>query len=93
MAKGGGIFLKDQEHERLVKEREEAERDALSRVPEDKRDWFRKQLLPAQPQGRACLDPCSGIRQEIAFRECFVAPPTQCSRVLPPAKYSCTATN
>lgn len=51
MAKGRGGFLKDQEHERLVKEREEAERDAISRVPEDKRDWFSKLMRTAQWSG------------------------------------------
>jgi pyruvate,water dikinase len=50
MAKGGA-FLMDQEHERMRKEREEAERDAISRVPADKRDWFQKLMRTAQWSG------------------------------------------
>jgi hypothetical protein len=36
MAKGGA-FLMDREHDRMRREREEAERDVISRVPEDKK--------------------------------------------------------
>jgi phosphohistidine swiveling domain-containing protein len=50
MAKGGA-FLMDREHDRLVKEREEAERDVLSRVPKDKKDWFGKLMRTAQWSG------------------------------------------
>jgi pyruvate,water dikinase len=50
MAKGG-MFAIDEEHKRFVKEREEAERDILSRVPKDKRDWFRKLMIVAQWAG------------------------------------------
>jgi len=47
----GKAFIMDQEHERLTREREEAEKDVLSRVPEDKRDWFRKLMITAQWAG------------------------------------------
>jgi len=51
MAKGRGAFLKDQEQGRLIKEREEAEKDALSRVPETNREWFGKLMRTAQWSG------------------------------------------
>lgn len=47
----GGEFLMDQEHDRLVKEREEAEREVLSRVPDDTRAWFEKLMRTAQWAG------------------------------------------
>tara|TARA_B100000315_G_scaffold260042_1_gene318942 strand:- start:1916 stop:3607 length:1692 start_codon:yes stop_codon:yes gene_type:complete len=50
MAKGGA-FLMDQSYERLVKEREKTEKDVLSRVPSDKRDWFQKLMKAAQWSG------------------------------------------
>lgn len=50
MAKGGG-FIMDEKYERLVKEREEAEKSVVSRVPRDKRDWFQKLMKAAQWSG------------------------------------------
>jgi phosphohistidine swiveling domain-containing protein len=50
MAKGGG-FLMDEEHGRLVREREEAEKDVLSRVPSAKKEWFGKLMKAAQWSG------------------------------------------
>jgi phosphohistidine swiveling domain-containing protein len=47
----GEAFLVDREHGHLAKAREEAERDILSRVPEDKRDWFHKLMRTAQWAG------------------------------------------
>jgi len=51
MARGGAYFL-DEERERLAKEREEAERDVLSRVPVEKREWFAKLMKAAPWAGR-----------------------------------------
>lgn len=48
----GGLFVLDQERERLTKERAEVEKDFLSRVPLDKRDWFAKLMKATQWQGR-----------------------------------------
>jgi phosphohistidine swiveling domain-containing protein len=48
----GGLFVLDRERERLVKEREEVEKDLLSRVPADKRGWFEKLMKATQWQGR-----------------------------------------
>jgi pyruvate,water dikinase len=50
MAKGGG-FTMDEEYKRLVKERENVEKDVLSRVPSDKRDLFQKMMKAAQWAG------------------------------------------
>lgn len=47
----GEAFVMDQEHERLAKAREEAERGILSRVSEDKKDWFHKLMRTAQWAG------------------------------------------
>ena len=51
MAKGGAFVL-DQKRERLARERAEVERDLLSRVSADKRDWFEKLMKAAQWAGR-----------------------------------------
>lgn len=47
----GGTFPRAQAQERLRKERAEAEREALSRIPEDKREWFGKLMRGAQWAG------------------------------------------
>lgn len=47
----GGAFAVDEKFERLVKERGEAEKELLSRVPEDKREWFEKLMKCAQRSG------------------------------------------
>jgi len=44
----GGVFAIDKDRERKVKEREEAGRDFLSRVPDEKRDWFKKLMRGAE---------------------------------------------
>jgi len=44
----GGPYILDQERERLAKQREEAEKDVLSRVPVDKREMFEKAMRSAQ---------------------------------------------
>ena len=48
----GGSFTLDRERERLARERAEVERDLLSRVSSDKRDWFEKLMKAAQWAGR-----------------------------------------
>ena len=50
MAKGGG-FTMDEEYNRLVKEREETEKEVLSRVPGAKREWFKTLMKAAQWSG------------------------------------------
>ena len=47
----GGAFTVDAKFERLVKEREEAEKELLSRVPEEQREWFAKLMKCAQRSG------------------------------------------
>lgn len=47
IAKGGNLRL-DSEHNRLVRERKETEKDALSRVPDTQRNWFEKLMRTAQ---------------------------------------------
>lgn len=44
----GGVFAVDEVRQRVVKEREEAERNLLSRVPYEKREWFEKLMRGAQ---------------------------------------------
>jgi len=51
MAKGG-VFVLEQERERLSREREEVEKEILSRVSADKREWFEKLMRAAQWAGR-----------------------------------------
>jgi phosphohistidine swiveling domain-containing protein len=51
MAKGGAYFI-EKERQRLVKERKEAEKEVLSRVPVDKRGWFEKLMKAAPWAGR-----------------------------------------
>lgn len=46
--KKGGSFDLDETRERLVKEREEATRELMQRVPEEQRDWFLALLTLAQ---------------------------------------------
>ncbi len=48
----GGVFVLDQEQQRLSREREEIEKDVLSRVPEVKREMFEKLLKASQWVGR-----------------------------------------
>jgi len=48
----GGEFDLDREREILAKEREEAEREVLARIPADQRDWFQALLSIAQKAGR-----------------------------------------
>jgi pyruvate,water dikinase len=50
MAKGG-VFTMDQERTLLVREREKAEKEILSRVPQDKRSLFEKLMRAAQWAG------------------------------------------
>ena len=50
MAKGG-VFIRDQAQQQLRKNRAEAEKEILSRVPEDKREWFEKLMRSAQWSG------------------------------------------
>jgi pyruvate,water dikinase len=52
----GGVFAIDRERERVVKEREEAEGDFLSRVPYEQKDWFGKLMRGAQWLGAYELD-------------------------------------
>ena len=52
----GGVFAIDKERQRVVKEREEAERDFLSRVPYEQREWFGKLMRGAQWLGAYELD-------------------------------------
>ena len=47
----GGVFTRDQALQRLAKEREEAEKEVLSRIPEDKREWFGKLMKAAHWSG------------------------------------------
>ena len=47
----GGLFIRDQAQQRLRKEREKAEKEVLSRIPEDKREWFEKLMKAAQWSG------------------------------------------
>jgi pyruvate,water dikinase len=47
----GGAFVLDEERVQLAKEREEAEREALAKIPADKRDWFGKLMRSAQQCG------------------------------------------
>lgn len=47
MAKGGE-FTPDVERERLTKEREQAERELMAKVPTEQREWFGKLLKVAQ---------------------------------------------
>jgi phosphohistidine swiveling domain-containing protein len=51
MAKGGAYFL-EEERQRLAEEREESERDVLSRIPVEKREWFEKLMRAAPWAGR-----------------------------------------
>ncbi len=51
MAKGGAFVL-DAERERLTREREEAEKEVISRVPAGSREMFEKLLRGAQWAGR-----------------------------------------
>jgi pyruvate,water dikinase len=47
----GGVFIRDQALQRSREERAEAEKEILSRVPEDKREWFEKLMKAAQWSG------------------------------------------
>ncbi len=47
----GGAFAVDVEFERLVRERGEAEKEVLSRVPGEQREWFEKLMRCAQRSG------------------------------------------
>jgi pyruvate,water dikinase len=47
IAKGGGFSL-DAERQRLAKEREEAEKEVMAKVPSEQRDFFEKLLRVAQ---------------------------------------------
>ncbi len=47
----GGVFAVDREFERLKAEREEAEKELLSRVPIEQREWFEKLMRCAQRSG------------------------------------------
>ena len=47
----GGAFVRAQAQQRLRKERAEAEKEVLSRLPEDKREWFDKLMRAAQWAG------------------------------------------
>jgi phosphohistidine swiveling domain-containing protein len=44
-------YRPDEERERLIKKREEAERRVIERIPEGKRDWFRVLLKAGQKAG------------------------------------------
>ncbi len=44
----GGVFALDEEQKRLARQREEVEKDVLSRVPAEKREMFEKLLRAAQ---------------------------------------------
>lgn len=44
----GGAFVLKEERERLARERAELEKDVLSRLPQDKREWFEKLMRGAQ---------------------------------------------
>ncbi len=48
----GGTFILDEERQRLVEEREQAEKDVLSHVPSEKREMFEKLMRGAQWCGR-----------------------------------------
>jgi pyruvate,water dikinase len=48
----GGVFTLDVARQRLVKEREEAEKEVLAKVPAQQRDWFDKLLRVAQKSSR-----------------------------------------
>ncbi len=50
MAKGG-VFVLEQEREQMARERQEVERDILSRVPAEKKGWFEKLMRAAQWAG------------------------------------------
>jgi pyruvate,water dikinase len=47
----GGVFAADMEFERLVKEREEAEKKVISQVPTEQKEWFEKLMRCAQRAG------------------------------------------
>jgi pyruvate,water dikinase len=44
----GGVFALDVERERLTREREEAEREVLAKIPVEQREWFEKLMRVAQ---------------------------------------------
>ena len=44
----GGVFVLEQARARLTKEREEAEKETLSRIPEERREWFAKLMRSTQ---------------------------------------------
>jgi pyruvate, water dikinase len=50
LAKGGG-FIMDEEFQRLVKEREETEKEVVAKVPTSKREWFQALMKAAQWAG------------------------------------------
>ena len=47
----GGVFTLDAERERLVKVREEAEKEVLSKVPSEQKDWFTALMRVGQKCG------------------------------------------
>lgn len=52
----GGVFIRDQALQRLAKERAEAEKEVLSRISEDKREWFGKLMEAAHWAGIVAED-------------------------------------
>ena len=49
--KKGGEFDLDKQREKAIKEREEAEREILSKIPDEQKEWFAKLLKVAQKAG------------------------------------------
>ena len=47
----GGVFAVDMGFDRFVKEREEAEKEVISRVPTEQKEWFEKLMNCAQRAG------------------------------------------
>jgi pyruvate,water dikinase len=47
----GGVYSLDEKREGVVKEREEAEKEILAKVPAGQRDWFEKLMKAAQMAG------------------------------------------
>jgi pyruvate,water dikinase len=48
----GGVFTPDEDREQLVKERGEAEKEVLAKVPVEQGEWFEKLMRTAEQSGR-----------------------------------------